>query len=71
MRGDVDIAGANECMKKGLAALDAGKTIPGEEQLVKPDVEGQLFDLAAEFFTSDMKPEEAQKKFADIMIAGK
>ena len=71
VRSDVDIAGANECMKKGLAALDAGKTIPGEEQLVKPDVEGQIFDLAAEFFSSDMKPEEARKKFEDIMIAGK
>lgn len=69
VRGDVDMATASDCMKKGLETLNAGNTIPSPDQLISPDAVGQMGDLMAEFFGSNMSSEDAQKRFATI-IAG-
>ena len=34
VRGDVDLAAANDCMKKGLEILAKGNIIPGTDQLI-------------------------------------
>lgn len=68
VRGDVDLEAANDCMKKGLAILDEGGTIPSGEQLLSQDSINQINDLMAEFFsTPSMSPEDAQKRFVDII----
>lgn len=67
IRGDVDMSKAGACMKKGLQSLADGKVVDGVDQLISPDAQGQSFDLMAEFFGSDMSPETAQKRFADIL----
>ena len=68
VRGDVDLAAANDCMKKGLEILAAGNTVPGTDQLITPDTNTQLEDLMSEFF-SDMSltPEDAQARCAEII----
>lgn len=68
VRGDVDLEAANDCMKKGLAILDEGGTVPSGEQLLSQDSINQINDLMAEFFsTPSMSPEDAQKRFVDII----
>ena len=68
MRGDVDLAAANDCMKKGLEIIAAGNTVPVTDQLITPDTNTQLEDLMSEFF-SDMSltPEDAQARWAEII----
>ena len=36
VRGDVDLAAANDCMKKGLEILAAGKTMQWTDELISP-----------------------------------
>ncbi|MGX5846042.1 ABC transporter substrate-binding protein [Mesorhizobium sp. PL10] len=68
VRGDVDLNAANDCMKKGLDILAKGNTIPDTNQLMTEDSLTQVNDLFAEFFaTPTMTPEDAQKRFADIV----
>ena len=68
VRGDVDLAAANDCMKKGLDILASGNIIPDTNQLNTEDTNNQLNDLFVEFFkTPSLTPEEAQKRFADII----
>ena len=68
VRGDVDLAAANDCMKKGLAILDKGNIIPDTNQLNTEDTNNQLNDLFVEFFKNpSMTAEDAQKRFADII----
>ena len=68
VRGDVDVAAANDCMKKGLEILASGNIIPDTNQLNTEDTNNQLNDLFVEFFkTPSLTPEEAQKRFADII----
>jgi glucose/mannose transport system substrate-binding protein len=68
VRGDVDLAAANDCMKKGLEILAKGDVIPDAPQLLTEDTNTQLNDLFAEFFAKpEMTPEDAQKRFADII----
>jgi glucose/mannose transport system substrate-binding protein len=68
VRGDVDLAAANDCMKKGLAILDKGNIIPDTNQLMTEDTNNQLNDLFVQFWkTPSMTPEEAQKRFAEII----
>jgi glucose/mannose transport system substrate-binding protein len=68
VRGDVDLAAANDCMKKGLEILAAGNVIPSGDQLVSPDTTTQIEDLMAEFFNdASITPEDAQARFAAII----
>ncbi len=68
IRKDVDLAAANDCMKKGLEILAAGNTVISTNQLVSPDTNTQIEQLMTEFF-SDMSitPEDAQARFAAII----
>jgi len=68
VRGDVDVSAANDCMKKGLDILAKGDIIPDTNQLNTEDTNNQLNDLFVEFFkTPSMTPEEAQKRYAEII----
>jgi glucose/mannose transport system substrate-binding protein len=70
IRGDVDLAAANDCMKKGLEILAAGNVLPDGNQLLTPDTSGQIEDLMTEFWSSEaMSAEEAQKRYAEIIAA--
>ena len=42
VRGDVDLAAANDCMKKGLDILAKGNIIPDTDQLMTEDTNKQL-----------------------------
>jgi glucose/mannose transport system substrate-binding protein len=68
VRGDVDVTAANDCMKKGLEILAKGNIIPDTNQLNTEDTNNQLNDLFVEFWkTPSLTPEDAQKRFADII----
>jgi glucose/mannose transport system substrate-binding protein len=69
MRGDVDLAAANDCMKRGLEILDKGtKVFPNDVQMLDRDSINQINDLMTAFFaTPDMTPADAQAKFAEII----
>ncbi len=68
VRGDVDLAAANDCMKKGLAILAKGNIVVDANQLMTPDSLGQINDLFVEFFNNPkITPEDAQKQFAEIV----
>ena len=55
-------------MKKGLDILAKGDTIPETNQLLTEDTNTQINDLFAEFFANpSMTPEDAQKRFVDII----
>jgi glucose/mannose transport system substrate-binding protein len=70
VRGDVDLTAANDCMKKGLDILAKGNVIEGTDQLLSPDSQKQKEDLFSEFFANaSMTPEDAQKRFADIIAS--
>jgi glucose/mannose transport system substrate-binding protein len=70
VRGDVDLAAANDCMKKGLEILAAGNIIPDTNQLMTEDTNNQLNDLFVQFFsTPSMTPEDAQKRYAEIIAS--
>ena len=70
VRGDVDLAAANDCMKKGLDILAKGNTIVSVDQLLSADTQKQKEDLAAEFFSNpSLTVEDAQKRFAEIIAA--
>jgi glucose/mannose transport system substrate-binding protein len=70
IRGDVDLAAANDCMKKGLEILAGGNIMPSGDQLWSPDVQTQLGDLQAEFWKSDMAAEDAHAKYVEILQSG-
>ncbi|WP_429815919.1 ABC transporter substrate-binding protein [Ensifer sp. B1-9] len=70
VRGDVDLAAANDCMKKGLDILAKGNVIQGTDQLLSADSQKQKEDLFSEFFANpSITPEDAQKRFAEIIAA--
>ncbi|MFT2212672.1 ABC transporter substrate-binding protein [Rhizobium giardinii] len=70
VRGDVDLATANDCMKKGLEILAKGNVIQGTDQLLSADSQKQKEDLFSEFFANpSMTPEDAQKRFTDIIAS--
>ncbi|MCV9960824.1 ABC transporter substrate-binding protein [Pararhizobium sp. BT-229] len=70
VRGDVDLASANDCMKKGLDILAKGNVVTSTDQMVSADTQKQMEDLFSEFFaTPTMTPEDAQKRFVDIIAA--
>ncbi|TCL73906.1 ABC transporter substrate-binding protein [Rhizobium sp. BK251] len=68
VRGDVDLAAANDCMKKGLDILAKGNVVDWTDQLLSADSQKQKEDLFSEFFSNaSMTPEDAQKRFAEII----
>jgi glucose/mannose transport system substrate-binding protein len=68
VRGDVDLDAANDCMRKGLEALAAGRMIPADTELLDPDTLQQIDDLMAEFWGGpDLSATEAQARFAVII----
>ncbi|NTJ44418.1 carbohydrate ABC transporter substrate-binding protein [Agrobacterium larrymoorei] len=68
IRGDVDLAAANDCMKKGLEIIGKGNALTSTDQLVSADTQKQKEDLMAEFFANaSLTPEAAQKRFAEII----
>ncbi|CCF19686.1 ABC transporter substrate binding protein (Sugar) [Pseudorhizobium banfieldiae] len=68
IRGDVDLASANDCMKKGLEIVAQGNALTSTDQLLSPDSQSQKQDLMTEFFSStSMTPEAAQERFAEII----
>ncbi len=68
VRGDVDLAAANDCMKKGLEILAAGNTIPSVTQLLTEDSATQIQDLFVQFFNDpSIAPEAAQAQFAELI----
>jgi glucose/mannose transport system substrate-binding protein len=70
VRGDIDLAAANDCMKKGLEIIASGGTVTSTDQLISPDTNTQLEDLMSQFF-SDMSltPEDAQARWAEIIAS--
>jgi glucose/mannose transport system substrate-binding protein len=68
IRGDIDLAAANDCMKKGLDILAKGNVIPAINQMVSPDTNTQINDLFVEFFKDPgITAETAQARFVDII----
>jgi glucose/mannose transport system substrate-binding protein len=69
MRPDVDLSKANDCMKKGLDILDRSKvSLPSDRQMLDTDSLTQIGDLLTDFFSKpDMKPEEVQAKWVEII----
>ncbi|TCU25706.1 carbohydrate ABC transporter substrate-binding protein (CUT1 family) [Rhizobium azibense] len=68
VRGDVDLEAANACMKKGIEILsDLNNVLPSTEQMLDSDTQGQLQDLALEFFSSKMSVDDAIDRQADII----
>ena len=71
MRADVDLAAANDCMKKGLEILDHSKAVfPNDVQMLDRDSINQINDLMTNFFSKpEITPADAQKQFAEIIKA--
>lgn len=70
VRGDVDLAAANDCMRKGLEILAAGNTIPAIDQLLSADSTNQINELFVEFFNDpNLTSEAAQERFADLIAS--
>jgi glucose/mannose transport system substrate-binding protein len=68
VRGDVDLAAANDCMKKGLDIVAKGNALTSTDQLLSADTQKQKEDLMTQFFAStSTSPEAAQKRFAAII----
>jgi glucose/mannose transport system substrate-binding protein len=71
MRADVDLAAANDCMKKGLEILDHSSAVfPNDVQMIDRDSINQINDLMNEFFANpEMSAADAQAKFVSIIEA--
>ncbi|AKI02792.1 carbohydrate ABC transporter substrate-binding protein, CUT1 family [Hoeflea sp. IMCC20628] len=70
VRGDVDLAAANDCMKKGLDILAKGNIIQAPDQLMSPDSLQQINDLFVQFFNdTSITAEGAQKTFAELVAS--
>jgi len=67
IRGDVDLSAANDCMRKGLAALAAGHLVPGGDMVWTPDTQTQVGDLMVEFWMSDMSAADGQAAWVNIL----
>ena len=70
IRGDVDLAAANDCMKKGLEILAGGNIVPSGDQVWSADVQKQNEDLMVEFWKTDMDPAAAQAKWVENLKSG-
>jgi glucose/mannose transport system substrate-binding protein len=69
MRADVDLAAANDCMKKGLEILDKStKVFPNDVQMIDRDSLNQIRDVMTEFFANkEITAEQAQAQFVEII----
>ncbi|MNL57217.1 hypothetical protein D3C87_1807640 [compost metagenome] len=68
IRSDVDLAAANDCMKKGIEIISKGSTATSTDQLVSADTQKQKEDLMSEFFANaSITPKQAQERFASII----
>lgn len=68
IRGDIDMAAANDCMKKGIDIIAKGNTATSVDQLLSADSMKQKEDLLSEFFAkASLTPEAAQERFAEII----
>lgn len=68
VRGDIDLAAANECMEKGLQLLADGALLPSTEMLITQDTSQQIDTLMTEFFADpSMTADEAQERFVDLI----
>ncbi len=70
MRADVDLAAANDCMKKGLAILDTPNSavFPNDAQMMDRDSLNQIRDVMNEFFANpDVTAVDAQAQFVEII----
>ena len=68
IRGDIDLAAANDCMKKGLEILASGAILPDGNQTLSPDTQGQIEDLMVEFWNDpSYSAADAQARYADII----
>ncbi len=68
IRGDIDLAAANDCMKKGLEILATGAILPDGNQTLSPDTSGQLEDLMVEFWNDpSYSAADAQARYAEII----
>jgi glucose/mannose transport system substrate-binding protein len=57
-------------MKKGLDILAKGNVLISTDQMLSADSQKQMEDLFSEFFaTPSMTPEDAQKRFTDIIAS--
>jgi glucose/mannose transport system substrate-binding protein len=70
IRGDVDLAAANDCMKKGLEILASGNLVPSGDMAWNPDVQKQNEDLLVEFFKSDMAADRAHAQWVSNLKTG-
>lgn len=70
IRGDVDLAAANDCMKQGLEILASGNLFPSGDMVWSPDVQKQNEDLMVEFWKSDMAPEVAHAQWVSNLKSG-
>jgi glucose/mannose transport system substrate-binding protein len=70
IRGDIDLAAANDCMKKGLEILASGNLVPTGDMVWSPDVVKQNEDLMVEFWKTDMAPEDAHSKWVENLKSG-
>jgi glucose/mannose transport system substrate-binding protein len=69
VRGDIDMSSANDCMQKGLKILADGGILPSGDMVFTPDTSTQIEELMAEFWSSDMSAEDAQARYASIIVS--
>ncbi len=70
VRGDVDLAAANDCMKKGLAILAKGNIVPDTNEMMSSDTNQQINDLFVEFFNDPtITAADAQERFTAIIAS--
>ena len=69
VRGDVDLAAANDCMKKGLEILAAGNVVPRHGPADQPGHQhaDRRPDAPSSSATPSITPEDAQARFAEII----
>lgn len=68
VRGDIDLASANDCMKKGLEILASGAILPDGNQVLSPDTTSQIEDLMVEFWNdTSYEAADAQAEYARII----
>ena len=70
VRGDVDLAAANDCMKKGLEVLLRATSSPSTDQLITPGHQRRRSTICCRSSSRpSMTPEDAQKRYAEIIAS--